>query len=351
MKVLICNAQVPFARGGAEILVDSLAAELRRRGVEVDLVRLPFNWVGRGELLKSALAWRLLDVERVAGERIDAVIATRFPSYLIRHPNKVVWLVHQHRQVYELLGTEHSDFTSSPRDQRVVEMVRAMDRRGLSEARAVCTISRNTAQRLKRFNGLEGTALYPPPALLGRLRRGAMGDYVFASGRLEPIKRFDLLLEALARTRSSLRCRIAGEGPELERLRALARRLGIADRVELLGWVDEERLLELYAGCLAVYYAPFDEDYGYVTVEAFLCGKPVVTTADAGGVLEFVEDGRSGCVAESPDAARVAVALDRLHGEPGRAARLGADGRARVAGIGWDKVVAALLGDLAPPAA
>lgn len=344
MRVLVCATQVPFARGGAELLVDSLVAELRRRQVEVDTVRLPFNWVGRGELLRSALAWRLLDLERVAGEPVDAVVATRFPSYLVSHPNKVVWLIHQHRQVYDLRGTAHSDFTEAPRDQRVVEMVRAMDRRGLSEARAIYTISRNTADRLRRNNGLEGVALYPPPKLLGRYRCAPSAGYVFSAGRLDSLKRFDLLLEAVARTRPPLRCKIAGEGPELAKLRSLADRLGIGPRVEFLGWVDEERLVDLYAECLAVFYAPYDEDYGYVTVEALLSGKPVVTTADAGGVLEFVEDGRSGLVAARPQAAEIAAALDRLAADPDLGARLAADGRARVAGIGWDAVIEALLG-------
>ncbi|HEX3529470.1 MAG TPA: glycosyltransferase family 1 protein, partial [Thermoanaerobaculia bacterium] len=129
MRIVLCSTHVPFSYGGAEMLVESLRDELLARGHEVDTVALPFAWADRVQLLKSGLAWRLLDLTAAGGQRIDLVIATRFPSYLVRHPRKVVWLVHQMRQIYDLLGTPYSDFTDSPRDRKVIDMVRAMDRR------------------------------------------------------------------------------------------------------------------------------------------------------------------------------------------------------------------------------
>src|SRR4029079_1857891 len=137
---------------------------------EVDTVSLPFNWSSRTQILKSALAWRMVDLTEVAGRRIDRVIVTRFPSYVVKHPDKVVWLTHQMRQVYDLFGTRYSDFTDAPRDRKVMEMLRAIDQRTLSEARGLSSISRNTAERLKRFNGLDATVLYPPPKLGDRYR-------------------------------------------------------------------------------------------------------------------------------------------------------------------------------------
>jgi hypothetical protein len=119
------------------MLVESLRDELKARGFAVEVVTLPFAWSSRLQLVKSALAWRLVDLTEAGGKRIDRVIATRFPSYLVKHPHKMVWLVHQMRQVYDLLGTPYSDFVESGRDQKVIDMVRAMDRRGLGEARAV----------------------------------------------------------------------------------------------------------------------------------------------------------------------------------------------------------------------
>ncbi|HEV8630080.1 MAG TPA: glycosyltransferase family 4 protein [Thermoanaerobaculia bacterium] len=346
-RVCICATQVPFAWGGAEILVDCLRDQLRARGFEADVVTLPFQWPTRLDLLQSSLAWRLLDLRQVDGKRVDLVIASRFPSYLIRHPNKVVWLIHQLRQVYDLLGTGYSDF--DPRqaaDARAIEMVHGMDRRGLGEARAVFTISANVAARLEKHNGIAARVLHPPPRLDGRLRGGAFGDYVFTIGRLDEIKRVELLVRAVAHTASPVRARIAGTGPEREALGALAARLGVAERVDFLGFVEDAQVVEEYAGSLAVYYAPYDEDYGFVTVEAFQAGKPMVTTADAGGVLELVVDGDNGLVGP-PEPREIAARLDRLWRDRALAQRLGEAGRQRVRDIAWDRVIAELTETIA----
>ncbi len=342
-RIAICGTKVPFVSGGAEVLVESLRVELISRGFEVDVITLPFAWTTREKLLKSALAWRLVDLSEVAGRRIDRVIATRFPSYLIKHPAKVVWLVHQMRQVYDLLDTRHSDFSDTPRDRKTIEMIREMDQRTLQEARALYAISQNTAGRLARWNQLEAGVLYPPPKLGEAYRTGDSGDYILSVGRLDPLKRFDLLIRALALTRTPVRCRIAGTGPDRQALAALAERLGVADRVELLGFVEDASLVDLYAGCLGVFYAPYDEDYGYVTIEAFKSGKPVVTASDSGGVLEFVEEGVTGLVGSAEQPQTIAARLDRLWEQRDLAARLGAAGKARVASIGWDSVISELV--------
>jgi glycosyltransferase involved in cell wall biosynthesis len=343
-RIVLCSTHVPFSYGGAEMLVESLRDQLAARGHEVDVVALPFAWADRVQLLKSGLAWRLLDLTSAGGKRIDLVIATRFPSYLVRHPRKVVWLVHQMRQVYDLLGTPYSDFTEAPRDQKVIEMVRTMDRRTLSEARSVFTISQNVADRLQRFNDVAAEVLYPPPKLDAEIHPGPFGDYVFSVGRLDPLKRFDLLIKAMKHTTTAVRCRIAGTGPDREKLEALIDKLGVRERVELLGWVDDREVVEQYAGALAVFYAPYDEDYGYVTVEAFKAGKPVLTAADSGGVLEFVEDGKNGFICPSDAPRDLAARLDALYRDREKAKTLGERGRETVARIGWDAVVERLVG-------
>ncbi len=348
-RIAIAAAQVPFVRGGAEVLYESLRDELLRRGHQAEIVSLPFNWSTRLNIVQSALAWRMIDLTESAGQPIDLVIATRFPSYLVRHPRKVVWLIHQFRQIYELKGGRFSDFGSQPGDERVEAMLRAFDRRGLGEARQRFAISRNTAERLARFNGLDAEPLYPPPKLGAAYRSGPYGDYLLSVGRLDPMKRFELVLEVAAATRSRLRCRIVGSGPDEQRLIRLAGELGLGDRFELLGRVSDEQLVELYAGALAVVYAPHDEDYGYVTVEAFKSCRPVLTTADSGGVLEFVAPEVNGFVAAagSGAAAELARHADRLAGDRALAARLGEAGARRVADIGWDRVVERLLAPLA----
>lgn len=337
--VLVCAVQAPFTVGGAEILVSELRQNLARRGFKVDVANVPFKWYPVSELVRQGLAWRLLDVTESNGETIDLVIPTKFPSYLVRHPRKVAWLFHQHREAYDLFGTPYCSFRDTPEDLQVKDAIRAMDTRALSECRAIHTISKNVAERLGRYNGLPGNALYPPPHHLGRYRSDESGDFLFYAGRLDRLKRLDLAIDAIKRTRGGARLKIAGSGPLEGELRRQIERAGVGDRVELLGFVSADELVELYARCRAAYYAPLNEDYGYVTVEAFLSGKPVVTTTDAGGPLEFVTHRENGLVAE-PEADAVAAAIDLLWQQPeARLREWGEAGRRRVEGISWDHVI------------
>jgi glycosyltransferase involved in cell wall biosynthesis len=340
--VAVCHPQVPFFDGGAERLAASLVEALRARGYDATGVSVPFRWSPRREIGRSCLAWRLLDLSESNGRPIDLVIATKFPSYCVRHPRKVTWLVHQLRQVYELDGTPWSDFGDSEEDHATRALVRRVDARALGESEALFAISRNVAERLRRHNGLEATPLYPPPFGRERFRGGDYGPYVLSVGRLEPIKRVAPLVEALPHADRALRAVIVGCGPEEEPLRARAAALGVSDRVEFRGAADFETLLALYRDCLAVYFAPYDEDYGLVAVEAFLARKPVVTAPDSGGPLEFVEDQVTGLVGPlDPEA--LGERLRALHADRKWARDLGEAGHARVAAIDWDAVVARLV--------
>ena len=336
---LVCGVQAPFVVGGAEILVSELRQNLERRGFRVDVANVPFKWYPVSEIVRQALAWRLLDVSESNGMTVDLVIPTKFPSYLVRHPRKVAWLFHQHREAYDLYGTPYCSFRETPEDRQVVDAIHAMDQAALSECRNIFTISRNVADRLSKYNALPGEPLYPPPHHLGRYRTEGYGDFLFYAGRLDSLKRLDLALDAFARVKTAARLKIAGSGPLEGELKKQLARLGIEDRVDFLGYVSAEDLLLLYARCRAAYYAPLNEDYGYVTVEAFLSRKPVVTADDAGGVLEFVADGETGVVTP-PDPDAIAAGIDRLWQEPvGRLREMGEAGRRRVAGITWDHVI------------
>ncbi|HTS03067.1 MAG TPA: glycosyltransferase family 4 protein [Thermoanaerobaculia bacterium] len=337
-RILVCNAQVPFASGGAERHADGLVRELAAAGHEVELVRLPFKWYPREEILASALAWRLLDVSEADGRRVDLVIPMKFPSYLVRHDNKVVWLIHQFRQAYDRFGTPQSDFTASPPDTRWRELIADADRTGLGEARKVFTNARNTSDRLARFNGIAAEALYHPPPLAGRYRSASAEGFALAAGRLDAWKRMDLAIGAAAAGR--FRLVIAGDGPDRSRLEDLVRTSG-AD-VRLLGRVSDEDLLTLYATASAVVFPPADEDYGYIALEAFLSKKPVVTCADSGGPLEFVVDGENGRVAP-PDAAALGAAVADLLANPERAREFGERGFERAREISWRNAVERLL--------
>jgi glycosyltransferase involved in cell wall biosynthesis len=340
--VLVCEAQVPFVHGGAEVHVRQLVRELRDRGFEAELVSLPFKWYPKEEILPHAAAWRLLDLSESNGRPVDLLIASKFPTYFARHPNKVAWLIHQYRAAYELCGTEYSDFAHTELDVGLRENLMRLDARNLAECRRIFANARNTAGRLAKYNGLQAEALYHPPQLAPRLVAGPYGDYVLSVGRIESVKRVDLIIRAMAAVDPGVRLVVAGDGTQRLNAERAAEQAGVADRVSFLGSVGDDHLIGLYAGALAVVYPPFDEDFGYVTLEAFLARKPVVTCADSGGPNEFVVDGVNGFVcAPQPD--ELAAAVNRLAADRGHAAALGEAGHAVASLITWDGVIEKLV--------
>ena len=340
--VVVCEAQVPFVEGGAELHVRSLVGQLRARGYAAERVSIPFKWYPKEEILAHAAAWRLVDLSESNGRAIDRVIATKFPSYFVRHPAKVTWLIHQYRAAYELCGTEYSDFEHVESDVALRAALVALDTRMLRESRRLYTNARNTARRLEKYNGVQAEPLYHPPRLADRLRPGPYGGYVLSVGRIEAVKRVGLVVEAMSRVDPTIDLVVCGDGTQRANVEALVERLGLRGRVRFAGAADDEMLLDLYAGALAVAYAPFDEDYGYVTLEAFLARKPVVTARDSGGPLEFVEDGTNGAVCEpAPEA--LAAAINAYAADRARAATHGGAGYERARLVTWDGVIERLL--------
>jgi glycosyltransferase involved in cell wall biosynthesis len=336
MDICVCGAQVPFMRGGAELHMERLVAALTDAGHRAELVRLPTAW-DRSRVFDAALAWRMVPLDA------DLVIATNFPSYFVRHPHKVVWLFHQHRAAYDGAGGAWSDFGLDPESLEAQRLLVEWDTRALEEAAAIFATSGVVAERLARFNGLVAEPLYHPPPLYERLHPGDFGDSVFGATRLEGNKRPELAVEALAHVRSGTRLALAGTGTRHDDVVAAARRLGVGDRLELLGYIPDDALVERFAGALGVVYVPLDEDYGYVTLQAFRAGKPVITAADSGGVLEWVEDGVNGLVTDGT-AEGIGAAIDELAADRDLAAKMGEAGRERVAGLSWGPVVARLTG-------
>ncbi len=337
-KVLICAAQAPFINGGAEMLVLSLQRELVRRGFLTDVAQVPFKWYPPEEIVRQALAWRLLDVTESNGAKIDLVITTKFPTFLAEHCRKVAWIFHQHREVYDLFGTEYCSFTDKLEHNEIKATIHALDTKALSECQDRFTISRTVSDRLSKFNQLDSTPLYPPPPHVGRYRFESLGDFLLFAGRLDRLKRVDLLIEALAFASKDVRLKIAGRGPLEAALRELAEARGVSSRVDFTGFVSDEDLLALLATARAAVYTPVNEDYGYVTLEAFLSGKTLITTNDTGGVLEFATT-ESGFIAE-PTAQSLGDAMTRAWKTPPTRLREMAEvGRRKVAPIQWDAVI------------
>jgi len=331
MRIAVCRPQVPFARGGAEIFTDELVHRLGERGHEAEIVSVPFKWYPAQRVLTQAFLWRLLDLTETDGRPIDLVVATKFPSYCVRHPNKVVWLLHQFRQAYELDRTELGQFSESAEDRALRGRIQRLDEIALGEARKLFATSGNVAGRLRRSTGLEAEVLPHPPQELA-YRTDAYEPFVLSVNRLDRAKRIDLLIEAAAR--EGVDVVIVGDGPDRGRLESLAN-----GRVRFTGRIPEDELADLYARCRAVYYAPVDEDFGMVPFEAFLAEKPVVTTTDAGGPLDVVHERETGRVVEpTVDAIAGALAI----GED-EARAWGKAGKALAEQVTWDRAIDRLL--------
>ena len=342
--IVVCEAQVPFVHGGAEVHVRELLRELRARGYDAELVSVPFKWYPKEEILPHAAAWRLLDLSESNGRPIDLVIATKFPTYFARHPNKVAWLIHQYRAAYELCGTPYSDFGHNERDLGLRDTLIRLDTEMLGECRRVFANAQNTAHRVEKYNGIKAEALYHPPRMAAALAAAqpAYGDFVLSVGRIESVKRVDLLVSAMAQVDKPIRLVVAGEGTQRANVEKVAADAGVSDRVTFLGPVDDHTLLELYRDTLAVLYPPYDEDFGYVTLEAFLSRKAVVTATDSGGPNEFVADGVNGFV-RPPAPEAFAEAINALARDRRRAAALGEAGYERARTVTWDGVIEKLV--------
>jgi glycosyltransferase involved in cell wall biosynthesis len=161
--------------------------------------------------------------------------------------------------------------------------------------------------------------------------------------RATPHKRLDLPVRALAEPAArGARLVVGGDGPSRPALETLARELGVSDRVRFLGKIEDAELLEHYARCRAVCFTPWNEDFGFVTAEAFAARKAVITTDDSGGPAELVADGAHGLVTPATPAG-VATAMGCLIDDPAAAERMGAAAGVRAEAMSWTETVRRLL--------
>ncbi|MFH5923536.1 glycosyltransferase family 4 protein [Roseomonas xinghualingensis] len=326
MKVLVLSTKVPFVHGGAEELFDHLVRNLQLAGVEAEGMRIPFSWEPAERLIDEMLIARRLRLSN-----LDRVIALKFPAYMVPWNNKVLWLLHQYRQAYDLLDAGQSNIPGDARGKQILSAIRSGDALAFSEARRIYTNAPTTAQRLLHYNGFGSEVLRPPLNDPELFPGGESEGYILATGRVNAAKRQELLVRAL---RYAPKARLLVAGPpdtpaDAVHLHRLAVAEGVEDRVRLdLRFLPRSELARMVNGALAVAYLPFDEDsLGYCTMEAFRAAKPVITTTDSGGVLDIVRCGETGLVA-TPDPEALGAAMATLCGDPARAGKLGLAGRA-----------------------
>lgn len=349
MRVGVLRTQVPFVTGGAERHAAGLVAALQRHGHEAAEITLPFKWYPGEVLADHILAAKLTDLSEVEGVAVDRMIGLKFPAYLARHPQMQFWIIHQHRQAYDQWASGHSDLLDDPDGMALRALIQEEDRAAFAASpHPIYANSANVAGRLQTHLGISATPLYHPPPQAELMDTGPYGDYLFAPGRINPSKRLELILDALAKTRSKMRLVIAGTAENPAYAQELYKRSlapEMAGRVEWLGPVDDVTLRRYYAGARAVVFAPQDEDYGYITLEAMLAAKPVITVTDAGGPLEFITDHQHGLIS-APTPAGLAASFERVMQDPALAERLGQAGydHYHSLNISWDHVVETLVG-------
>ena len=343
MKIVLATTIVPFIEGGGTFLVDWLAMKLEEYGHQVDVLNIPIHTQPQ-YLLEQMLALRLLGM-RGYGDRL---IAVRTPSYLLEHPNKVLWFIHHFRPAYDLWGTPYHSFPGGPEGAALRRAIIRADTAAFQSARAIFTNSRIVSGRLREHNRVDSEVLYPPLLNPERFGNGGYGDYIFYASRINSMKRQGLAIQAMDYVRSGVRLVLAGRpdvASEREHLRAALRTCKNAARVTLLDqWISEEDKLRWYAEALGALYLPYLEDsYGYACLEACHAEKPVITCTDSGGPLELIEHGRTGLVVE-PDPRALAEAMDRLFEDRAEAAAMGRSARERIRalGISWEHVIARL---------
>ena len=341
--IAVVTSSPPFAEGGHLVMARELVRALREEGHEAGLIVTPQNRFGRQGSAYLA-AW-CTDVGLAHEEKkVDRVISLRFPGYAVQHPNHVLWLNHRMREYYDLWDQFRSHLTWKGRIKEGMRrgLIHRVDKYLFNKMQRRYVISATVQGRLTRFGGIQSEVLYPPPPKRD-YRHESYGNYLFGVSRLSPLKRFDLVLQALAEPMAaSIRCVIAGEGADLEKLKALASHLDVEHRVQFVGRLNDREVIDHLARCRAVIFPPFNEDYGFVTVEAFMCGKAVITCSDSGGPAELVRNGENGFVtAPTPEA--LALAMRALIDDRNLAARLGEGGARLAKAMTWSAAVHELL--------
>lgn len=340
MNIAIPSVQVPFIEGGATLMTRGLKTALQKYGHNVEIITIPFKFFPTNQLGDNIDVWLNQDFTSFNGREVDRVIALQFPSYYVQHTDKTLWLMHQHRSVYELY--EH---LIAPLElQNLKKKITTHDNQELKNINHRFSISKNVSKRLKRFNNLNSTSLYHPPFEQEKFYCNRAEDYIFFPSRLEFLKRQSLLIKAMSYTKTPLKAIIAGSGSHFGEYKKMIEDLNIAHKVKLVGEITQEQKFDYYASSLAVVFPPVDEDYGYITLEAMLSSKPILTCEDSGGVLEFVINSQTGFITP-PNPEQLAKKIDWFYHNKSKTVKMGKEAKQLYLqkDISWDNVVSKLL--------
>jgi glycosyltransferase involved in cell wall biosynthesis len=386
MKIaLIAPSPIPFIVGGAENLYWGLLRFINEETQhQCELIKIPTMESNFSQIIESYRQFSNIDLSH-----FDMVISTKYPSWMVSHKNHVCYMVHTLRGLYDTYhfmrepeafdwmneglsdlwqwmnmalskpetgNDQLTDFFDRLQQAQmkiessnilrfpgpfIRQIVHFLDAYGMSPGRIrkYAAISNNVKQRQEYFpTNMPVSVIYPPPRLSGF--RCGEDNYLFTVSRLDGPKRISLLIEAMRHVKSEIPLLIGGTGPETDHLQALAEG---DQRIKFLGQLNDEQILDYYANSLAVLFVPYDEDYGYITIEAMKSGKAVITVTDAGGPNEFVVNNETG-YSVRPDPSAIAERIDYLCTHRAEARQLGRNGRKKVEAINWRAVVEELTG-------
>ena len=344
MRIAIATTQTPYVIGGAEHLANNLLYACQRNGHQVDIIRHPFSDLTPTSVTKSISRWSQDDLS-LWDKQPDLVICLKFPAFYIPHDCKIMWTLHQHRSMYDLWDyMEKKGHQYSTEEKELRRKVLSLDNKNFSAAIQNFTISKTVSKRLFHYNNIVSTPLYHPPALadlfLQNDNPSETGDFIFAPSRFEPLKRQHLLLEALRITTQPVKAVLSGQGSNEQHLRNFISNHGLEDRVIIHNQLSPAEMIEHYKNSLAVFFAPYDEDYGYVTLEAMLAQKATITCYDSGGTNEFVIHEQTGFV-EPPSPKPLAARLDELYLNKKMAKSMGKKAYSHYCSLSlsWDNVI------------
>lgn len=386
MKIAVVGpSPVPFTIGGAENLLWSLCDAINQKTPhQAELIKLPSKELAFWDLIGNYHQFYHLDLDH-----FDAVIVTKYPSWMVQHRRKICYMIHTLRGLYDtyhLTNLPKEVKRGNPEIDRVMDymsdnprpvtlepffqmmfrlkgraasipqeyfmfpgplirqILHYLDHAALSQAKPIYSISNTVRDRTEYYpEGARVTAVHHPSALK-EFRTGGY-EYVFMISRLDAPKRIDMLIRAMKYVKSDVRLLIAGTGPQESALKEMAQGDG---RIRFLGFVNDDEVEDYYSNSLVIPYFPYDEDYGLITIEAMMHKKPVITTTDAGGPNEFVVNQETGFVTKF-DAKAIAEKIDYFAENPQEAERMGDNAYQKVKDITWENTVNKILESLNAP--
>ena len=313
--------------GGAELLYRGLQQAFVTRGYDAKLIEIVVDECSFENILQGYEDFKNLDLSSY-----DGVLSTKSPSYNIKHKNHICYLLHTMRVFYDRFEDEmqKSEDNLIRRDKII-----AMDSEIFSKIPTLFTIGHEISNRLIKYNHIYHSEVLHPPLLEDNFKLIDHKPFAFIPSRLHRWKKIDFLIESWREVKSDIDLYIAGVGEDRAYFEKLAGKDG---RIKFLGSISDEELVDYYAKALFIPFAPIDEDYGYVTLEAFRSKKMVLTCKDSGEPNNMVINDVNGFVVER-DKKKFAKKVDHIVANPKETKQYGEQGYQLSLNINWDNTI------------